>query len=281
MSLDLGAVGRQVGPAVVEWSSTDAILYALGVGAGQLDPAAERELTTENSNGVTQQILPTFAIVLSQRAGLAVDIGQVDRAKVVHGEQKLTLHQPLSVEGSASLTARVSGIFDKGSGALIRTTIDAVDPASGAPLFTSEGASFLRGAGGFGGPKEAPADWPEPHREPDVSVAVPTRTDQALLYRLSGDRNPLHSDPVLATRAGFDRPILHGLCTFGITARAALQALQVDPGALASISGRFTKPVLPGETFTVSLWKDGDRTIYRTADGDGDAVLDRGVLTTR
>lgn len=281
MSLDLDAVGRTSGPAEVAWTSTDALLYALGIGAGQSDPLSELELTTENTAGSTQVIMPTYALVLGHRAkGLRVGFGDFDRTQLVHAEQSLTLHRPLPVEGTARLTATVTGIYDKGAGALVATTTDGVLADSGEPLFATTSAAFIRGEGGFGGDRGSAPTWAVPDRASDHEVTVTTRTDQALLYRLSGDRNPLHSDPVFAARGGFDRPILHGLCTYGITVRVLLAAIGVAPTALTSISGRFTAPVTPGDALTVHVWGDGAGHRFRVTGAGGGTVLDRGVVTT-
>ncbi|XVV38300.1 MaoC/PaaZ C-terminal domain-containing protein [Streptomyces sp. CA-100214] len=283
MTIDQNAVGRSAGPVKVVWDSTDALLYAIGVGAGQADPAAELELTTENTAGVTQQILPTYAIVLAQRApGLRVEFGDIDRTKLVHAEQSLRLHQPLPVAGTACLTSTVTDIQDKGSGALVTTTTEAVVAGSGERLFTSAASVFIRGEGGFGGARSgASSSWTAPDRAPDYEIRVSTRPDQALLYRLCGDRNPLHSDPDFAARGGFSRPILHGLCTYGITARVLLAAVGASPSDLASIDGRFTKPVLPGAPLTVLAWNAGATNWFRVLDSEGTAVLDRGLLMLR
>ncbi|MFJ9173795.1 MaoC/PaaZ C-terminal domain-containing protein [Streptomyces sp. NPDC102360] len=281
MTIDVDAVGRTAGPAQISWNSTDALLYALGVGAGQDDPAAELELTTENTEGRAQQILPTYAIVLSQKAGLRAGYGDVDTSKIVHAQQSLTLHQPLPVEGSVLLTQTITGIHDKGSGALVTTDTEGVDEKSGELLFTAGGGAFIRGEGGFGGDRGPSSSWNAPDRKPDHVVKTATRPDQTLLYRLSGDRNPLHSDPAFAARGGFDRPILHGLCTYGTTARVLLRALGVAPDRLASITGRFTRPVMPGETLTVSIWSEDDSHYFRTTDSEGNVLLDRGMATLR
>jgi acyl dehydratase len=281
MPLDLGAVGRGAGPVEVSWTSQDALLYALGVGAGQDDPLGELAFTTENTRGVPQQVLPTFALVLGQRAqGLWVDLGDFDRTRLLHAEQELTLSGPLPVEGRARLTATVTGIFDKGSGALAVTSTTADDPVTGQRLFNTRSAVFIRGEGGFGGDRGPRPRWPEPSGAPGIEVGVETRPDQALLYRLSGDRNPLHSDPSFASLGGFPRPILHGLCTYGITARVLLRALcDGDPAGFGSITGRFTRPVLPGEKLTVSAWPAGDgRHLFRTTDSTGAVVIDQGFF---
>ncbi|WP_037577885.1 MaoC/PaaZ C-terminal domain-containing protein [Phaeacidiphilus oryzae] len=280
MSLDLDAVGRTAGPTEVSWTSTDALLYALGVGAGQDDPLAELELTTENTAGIEQRVLPSYAIVLGQR-GPHTDLGDFDRSKLVHAEQALTLHRPLPVAGRVRLTAEVTGIQDKGSGALVTSATTAEDPETGEALFTSESSVFIRGEGGFGGERTPSPPWAPPERDPDHATAVTIRHDQALLYRLSGDRNPLHSDPGFAARGGFPRPILHGMCTYGTTVRVLLRAVGADPRDCASVTGRFTKPVLPGEKLTVQVWSEGGRHWFRTSDSEGAVVLDRGLLTLR
>lgn len=282
MSLDFDVVGRPLGPVKSSWSASDALLYALGVGAGQEDPAAELEFTTENTAWIPQRILPTYAVVLAQKAvGLRPDLGDVDPAKLLHAGQTLTLHQPLAVSGSALLTSTVVGIYDKGSGALVNTVTEAADAASGRPLFTATSAGFVRDEGGFGGERATTRPWSAPGRAPDHLITVDTRPDQALLYRLCGDRNPLHSDPAVATAGGYSRPILHGLCTYGITARVLLRALGADPDTLVSIAARFTRPVVPGEKLTVSIWTEGQTHFFRTMDSQGWLVLDHGLAATR
>ncbi|MEO6956348.1 MAG: MaoC/PaaZ C-terminal domain-containing protein [Antricoccus sp.] len=279
--MDLDAIGRTTSPVSVSWDSKDALLYALGVGAGQEDALEELELTTENSEGIQQQVLPVYAVVLTQRAkGERINFGEIDHTKLVHAEQELVLHKPLPIEGSVDLTSKLTGIYDKGSGALVSTETEAVDEA-GAPIFSTRSAAFIRGEGGFGGERGPSSDWTAPDRAPDHSITVQIRPDQALLYRLSGDRNPLHADPKFAAKGGFPRPILHGMCTYGVTARVLSRALSVDARSFASIYGRFSKPVLPGERLTVVAWSDGNTHLFQTMDSQGDVVLDRGVLTTR
>jgi len=158
----------------------------------------------------------------------------------------------------------------------------AVDPASGEPMITSRSSVFIRGEGGFGGDRGPRTEWKVPEREPDHVVTYRTRPEQALIYRLSGDRNPLHSDPAFAARAGFPRPILHGLCTYGFTGRALLHTLAgSDPARFAAMSGRFTAPVFPGDALTVSMWADGEQVWFRTAKDDGTIVIDRGEARIR
>lgn len=281
MSIDLNAVGRSAGPVKVGWDSKDALLYALGVGAGADNPREELSLTTENTAGVSQEILPTYAIVLAQRAtGLRIPFGDFDPAKLVHAKQELSLHRPLSVEGEVCLTNTISSIWDKGSGALVTIETRATEPDTEEPWFTSRSSVFIKGEGGFGGERGPASTSQIPDRVCDEQVILATRPDQALLYRLSGDRNPLHSDPAFAANGGFSRPILHGLCTYGITARAVLRAAELPPSSLQSISGRFSKPVFPGEKLTISIWQEVDGMRFQTQDSNGDIVLAQGVLTT-
>ncbi|MCB0977424.1 MAG: MaoC family dehydratase N-terminal domain-containing protein [Acidimicrobiales bacterium] len=283
MPINPDAVGSVGAPFRHAWTSKDSILYALGVGAGAVDPLDELAFTTENSNGIDQQALPTMAVVLGMGGGAAMaGIGSFNPAMLVHGAQAFTLHRPIPVSGEVETTGEVTAIWDKGKGAVVEVTSTSVDVASGDPVFTNVMSAFIRGEGGFGG--ERGPSGPHnvaPEREPDHVVTYPTRTDQALLYRLSGDRNPLHSDPTFAALGGFDRPILHGLCTYGFTGRALLHSLcDGDPARFTSMDGRFSSPVLPGEELTVSIWRTGDgEALFRTAGGDGRTVLDSGRVT--
>jgi acyl dehydratase len=306
MGLDHSVVGVPSEPELRSWDSTDALLYAVGVGAGLGDPLQELRFTTENCEGIEQQVLPTFGVLVAHSRGRR-DLGDFDRAMLVHAEQYVELHRPLPVSGTVRTTSTVTGIYDKGSGALVVTENVAVDAASGEPMVTARGGTFIRGEGGFGGPR-GPRDtggagaepaWERPDRAPDHQIVLQTRPEQALLYRLSGDRNPLHVDPKFAARGGFSRPILHGLCTYGVTGRALLSTLcDGDPARFGSMSGRFSRPVMPGESLTVSIWLDGDggtagsrtagsrtagsRTagfqtaLFQTARADGTVVIDRG-----
>jgi acyl dehydratase len=288
MPLDHSLVGVPGEPQERSWTSADALLYAIGVGAGLGDPLQELEFTTENSEGVRQQVLPTFGVLVAQpRTGRR--LGDFDRAMLVHAEQAFELHQPLPVVGLVRTVSTVTGIYDKGSGALVATESVAADAATGAKLVTSRSGVFIRGEGGFGG-ERGPADgWRRAVGSPDHRVALATRPEQALVYRLSGDRNPLHADPKFAARGGFSRPILHGLCTYGVTGRALLHALcGSDPARFAAMSGRFTRPVLPGDTLVVSIWLDdeasdggGGSARFQTATEDGTVVIDRGRMRFR
>jgi acyl dehydratase len=284
MSLDHSLIGVPGEPQERSWTPADALLYAVGVGAGLGDPLQELELTTENSEGITQQVLPTYAVLIAQvRSGRS--LGTFDRALLVHAEQSFELHRPLPVAGTVRTVSTVTGIYDKGSGALVVTENAAADAATGEPLVTSRAGTFIRGEGGFGGDRGASEPWQRPEREPDQQVVQQTRPEQALLYRLSGDRNPLHADPKFAARGGFSRPILHGLCTYGVTGRALLHSLcGSDPERFQTMSGRFSHPVFPGETLVVSIWlpkADGEAALFQTATQDGTVVIDRGRMQFR
>jgi acyl dehydratase len=279
MPLNHSLVGVAGEPQDRSWTSTDALLYAIGVGAGLGDPLQELQFTTENTAGVQQQVLPTFGVLLAQ-ARTAGNLGDFDRAMLVHAEQSIELHKPLPVGGTLRTTAMVTGIFDKGSGALVETENHAMDPTTGEPMVTTRSSTFIRGEGGFGGDRGTAQPWELPDRAPDHKVTQQTRPEQALLYRLSGDRNPLHADPAFAARGGFSRPILHGLCTYGFTGRVLLHELcGSDPARFRSMAGRFSRPVLPGETLVVSIWAGEDGTAqFQTAKEDGTVVIDRGVV---
>jgi acyl dehydratase len=282
MALNHSLVGVPGEPAERSWDSKDALLYAVGVGASLGDPLAELEFTTENSEGIDQQVLPTYAVLIAQ-GRTSGNLGDFDRAMLVHAEQAIELHRPLPVAGTVRTTSTVTGIYDKGSGALVVTENVAVDAATGEPLATTRSSAFIRGEGGFGGERGSDAAWDRPDREPDHQVTYQTRPEQALVYRLSGDRNPLHVDPKFAARGGFDRPILHGLCTYGVTGRALLHVLcDSEPARFRSMSGRFSRPVWPGESLTISVWRqDGDTALFQTTKDDGTVVIDRGRMQVR
>ena len=277
MPINPDAVGATSEPARRRWTSKDSLLYALGVGAGAEDPTSELEFTTENSQDVTQRALPTQAVVLAPMGGALGSIGTFNPAMLVHGEQAVELHREVPVEGEPSRLR--SWHLDKGSGAVVET-----EPKP--PRWPTAAAvhhplqPVRRGEGGWGGERGPSTKVAMPDREPDHEVTYATRVDQALLYRLSGDRNPLHSDPKFAALAGFDRPILHGLCTYGFTGRALLHTLcGGDPALFRSMAGRFSSPVFPGEPLTVRMWvesADEGRALFQTVGGDGRVVLDAG-----
>ncbi|HEY7277978.1 MAG TPA: MaoC/PaaZ C-terminal domain-containing protein [Trebonia sp.] len=282
MGLDHSVVGISSEPQLRSWDSKDALLYAVGVGAGLGDPLTELEFTTENSQGIEQQVLPTYGVLIAQARG-ARSLGDFNHAMLVHAEQYVELHRPLPVAGTVRTVSTVTGIYDKGSGALVASENNAVDADSGEPLVTTRSGIFIRGEGGFGGERGTDPPWERPDRAPDHTVNLETRPEQALIYRLSGDRNPLHVDPKFAARGGFDRPILHGLCTYGVTGRGLLHALcGSEPARFGSMYGRFSRPVWPGDTLTVSIWETGDGVaLFQTARPDGTVVIDRGRFQAR
>jgi acyl dehydratase len=290
MPLDPSAVGSSSDPTKRTWNSKDALLYALGVGAGALDPTGfELDLTTENSDGVAQRVLPTFTTIVGQGAGGGKSIGDFDPAMLVHAEQSIRLHGELPTDGSVSNVTTVAGMYDKGkAGLVVLETASHYD--DGTPAFTTRTTMFIRGEGGWGGPRGPEGDTeaelaalPLPAREPDEVVTYSTRPDQALLYRLSGDRNPLHSDPTFAKRAGFDQPILHGLCTYGFTGRGLFHVVcGSDPSRFGAMRARFSKPTLPGDTLTISVWDIGAEAEgffrFRTENQRGETVIDSGLF---
>jgi acyl dehydratase len=281
MPINPDAVGSKSEPGRRSWQSKDCLLYALGVGAGMDDPSSELEFTTENTKDTPQRVLPTMAVVLGPLGGGSAlgQIGTFNPAMLVHGEQGITLHRDIPVEGELEAAAEVTAIYDKGKGAVVVTESKAKLVDSGEPLFDTRASLFIRGEGGWGGDRgpSGPQNVP-PERDPDHEITYATRSDQALLYRLNGDRNPLHSDPSFAAMGGFDRPILHGLCTFGFTGRALLHALcGGDPGRFRSVDGRFSSPVMPGEKLTVRMWVTGDGdAVFHTQGEDGRVVFDAG-----
>jgi len=283
MPLNPDAVGSRSDPVDASWTSKDALLYAVGIGAGEHELA----FTTENTNGVDQLVFPTFPVVIGWGRGSAMrDIGTFNPALLVHGQQAVTLHRPIPVEGSATLVSELVGMYDKGSAAVVVTETTAT--MDGEPLFTTTSSAFIRGEGGWGGDRgpSGPRNVP-PERDPDHRVTYQTSRDQAFVYRLSGDRNPLHTDPAFAAIGGFDRPILHGLCSYGFTGRALLHEIcGSDPARFRHIEARFAAPVLPGDALTISMWSsDAGETLFTTSAVDpSDAsteriVIDQGLLT--
>ncbi|MFW2332471.1 MaoC/PaaZ C-terminal domain-containing protein [Ilumatobacter sp.] len=275
MPLNPDAVGSKGDPIEVGWDSKDCLLYAVGIGAG----TDELAFTTENTNGVEQQVFPTFPVVIGWGRGSAMGgIGSFNPALLVHGQQSVTLHRPIPVEGTATLQSEVTAMYDKGKAAVVVAATRAT--MGDEPLYTNTASVFIRGEGGWGGERgpSGPRNVP-PDRPPDHEVTYETSPDQALVYRLSGDRNPLHSDPSFAAMGGFDRPILHGLCTYGYTGRALLHALcGSDPARFDHVEGRFTSPVFPGEALTVAMWETGEgEAVFTTSVGDR-AVIDQGLL---
>ena len=277
MPLNPEAVGSVSQPYEASWTSKDALLYAVGIGAG----TDELAYTTENTNGVAQQVFPTFAVTVGWGGGSAMrNIGTFNPALLVHGQQAITFHKPLPVAGSVSMQGRIVAMYDKGKAAVVVTETVASDLADGQPMYTNLSSAFIRGEGGWGGDRgpSGPQNVP-PDRAPDHEVTYQTSPDQALIYRLTGDRNPLHSDPSFAAMGGFDRPILHGLCSYGFTGRALLHTLcDSDASRFRHIEGRFASPVLPGDALTVAMWETGDGAALFTTSVGGRAVIDQGLV---
>ena len=270
MALDPKAVGLEGTPTERSWSQKDTLLYALGVGCG----VDELQFTYEKN----QLVLPTFAVIAGM-GGIPFDkIGTFNFAMLVHGEQAFEVFGPIPPAGKVRTTGKVAAIVDKGKAGLVTFECESKDAETGALRFRNRMTAFIRGAGGFGGdpgPKVVPVEFPT--RKPDHEVRYQTTRDQALIYRLSGDMNPLHADPDLAKSVGFPAPILHGLCTYGFTGRALLSALcKNDVARFRSMEGRFSKPVFPGEAVTVKIWVDGQSAVFQTVNPAGDVVLDQG-----
>ncbi|MEU8933253.1 MaoC/PaaZ C-terminal domain-containing protein [Streptomyces sp. NPDC048409] len=244
----------------IGWERRDVQLYHLGIGAGSpaTDPD-ELRYTLESR----LHVLPSFATVAGAGSpgvisGLSMPGVDVDLARVLHGGQSLTVHRPLPVRGTATATGRVAAVYDKGTAAVLVMRTEVAD-AEG-PLWINDAQIFVRGEGGWGGDRGPSARLDPPAGEPDRTVERPVREDQALLYRLSGDYNPLHADPEFAKLAGFDRPILHGLCTYGMTLKAVVDTLLGgDVSRVRSYTTRFAGVVYPGETLRIRMWRDDAR----------------------
>jgi len=269
------AVGAELPGRDLSWDTTDVLLYHLAVGAG----ADELSYVYE---GALRRVLPTFATVattLGDTEPPAVTMPgiDIDLARVVHGRQEIVLHSPIPAAGACRATARIAGVYDKGSAAVIVTETTT-------ELFTSRISIFAKGEGGFGGDRGPSTRVPVPERAPDAEVLSPTDPRQALWYRLCGDRNPLHIDPAFARRAGFPRPILHGLCTYAIVAKAAIDTeLDGDPNRLGTFSARFAGVVFPGETLRTRIWREDGRLILlaTVAERDDAPALADAVITQR
>lgn len=257
------------------YAERDTILYALGLGCGA-DPLDRTDLRYVYEDGLVA--LPTMAVILGYPGFWLKDPATgVDWRKVLHGEQGIVVHRPLPAAGTVVGRTRITGIVDKGAakGALLYSERDVVDEASGALLATLTSTTVLRGDGGFGGPSGPTREpHPIPQRPPDLVCDLPTLPQAALIYRLSGDDNPLHADPDVARAAGFERPILHGLCTFGVAGRALVRTVcGDDPARLRRMQVRFSAPVLPGETIRTEMWRDPGGVSFRSRVVERDAVV--------
>ncbi|GAA4724697.1 MaoC/PaaZ C-terminal domain-containing protein [Phytohabitans rumicis] len=265
------AIGAELPGRDLSWTTTDVLLYhlTLGARATELRYVYERDLT----------VLPTFAVVtgtLGETEPPALDMPGVDisLASTLHGGEELVVHKPLPPSGTAQSRSRIADVYDKGSSAII--VIETVTD-----YFTIRRSVFVRGEGGFGGDRGPSSRVPPPDRAPDTVTLSPTWAEQALWYRLCGDRNPLHADPAFAAMAGFPAPILHGLCTYGMVCKAVVDTvLDGDPTRVAGFSARFSGVVYPGETLRTSIWRQDDRLLVNATVVERDApALSDAVLT--
>ena len=207
------------------------------------------------------------------------EVGSFNPTLMVHGEQGIELLSEIPAEGEIESVGECTAIYDKGSAAVLEFTSESKNVATGEVLLRTRTSLFCRGEGGWGGDRGPSEKIQFPNRTSDQQVSYKTREDQALTYRLSGDRNPLHSDPSFAAMGGFEKPILHGLCTYGFTGRGLLNEIcGGDAGRFKSMNARFSKPVFPGDTLTVSIWVDGSEALFKTTNQNGDVVIDQGVF---
>ena len=284
MPIDLQrALGAELPERKFDWSASDVLLYHLALGAGA-DPVSPRELRYAYEADL--RVLPTFGVVAptvreTERPRVSFPGVDIDLAAVLHGSQEISLTGPLPVSGAGIARIRIADIQDKGSAAVIVQETEVSDE-SGAVLWTARSSIFARGEGGFGGPRGSTERVEVPDRAPDAELLTPTLPQQALWYRLCGDRNPLHADPDFAARAGFDRPILHGLCTWGMVCKAVVDAmLDGDVTRVRGYRARFAGIVLPGETLRTRVWHTDGRYVLATSvvDRDDAPVLRDAVLT--
>lgn len=257
------ALGAEFGAVEFSWTATNVQLYNLALGAGA-DPMDPRELSYVIDRN--PQVLPTFGCVAAsfneiEPPKVSWPGVEIDLAKVLHASEQVTVPAPLPPSGSARANSRIVEVWDKGKAAVVvlETSVASTD---GTPLWTQRRSIFARGEGGFGGQRGPSTSIAAPERAPDVELDIRLLPQQALLYRLCGDRNPLHSDPEFAAAAGFPRPILHGLCTFGMTCKAIVDAmLDADVAAVSSYGARFAGVAFPGETLKVGVWKEDDQLL--------------------
>ncbi len=273
------ARGQRLGVIESEYNKDDVILYHLGIGAGvpATDPN-ELQYTYEKD----LKVLPSFAVVASGRRNVRVSsprgLNQIpglsfNMAMMLHGEQEIEIHKTLPSEAKIKSESRIADIFDKGKAALVimeGTTVDDKDE----PLFTTRMSLFVRGEGGFGGSSGPKVANQPPDRKPDGVIESPTIPQQALLYRLNGDKNPLHADPEFAKMGGFDTPIIHGLCSYGIACKAIVDGvLDGDTSVVARYQARFRGVAFPGETYLTSYWKEGDKICFEVHSKEREAVI--------
>jgi len=277
------ALAAKFAPSTSSYEQDDVILYHLGVGAGvPATDANELEYTYEKS----LKVLPSFGVV-PVFASMGASLFNVEGLKfnptmLLHGEQDIEIHRPLPTAAQLESQVRIADIYDKGKAALVVLEV-ATKEQGGAPLFTNRFSLFLRGEGGFGGDAGTKAGNEAPARAADLTVESKTLPQQALLYRLSGDKNPLHADPGFAKMGGFDTPILHGLCSFGIVCKAAVDhALAGDVAKVARYQARFAGVFFPGETMVTSIWREGKQLLLASKSKErGTPVLSNAAITLR
>lgn len=265
------------------YRDTETMLYALSIGFGR-DPVDARELPYVTENAGVLKTVPSLATVLVPDM-FPPDLGW-DYGQVLHAEQRLQLFRPLPPAAELRIDKRIVDVFDRGpkAGAMVLFEAEGRLAADDTVLFTLGNTIIARGDGGFGGVNgKGPAPHRVPRREPDLACALGTRRDQALLYRLNGDRNPLHSEPRVARAAGFERPILHGLCTYGVACHAILKTIcEFDHTLITGLDARFSAPVLPGDTITTDMWQDGNIVSFQCTAKERDVVvLKNGKCTLR
>jgi acyl dehydratase len=276
------ALAAKFAPNTSSYEVDDVILYHLGIGAGvPATDANELEYTYEKN----LKVLPSF-VVTPVFASMGASLFNVEGLKfnpamLLHGEQDVEIHRPLPTQAKLENQVRIAGIYDKGKAALV--VLEVKTSEGGAPLFTNRFSLFLRGEGGFGGDAGPKAGNEAPTRAADLTVESKTLPQQALLYRLSGDKNPLHADPAFAKMGGFDTPILHGLCSFGIVCKAAVdQALKGDVSKVARYQARFAGVFFPGETMVTSIWREGNQLLLASKSKErGTPVLSNAAITLR
>ena len=278
------AAGAKLPPSEASWDQDTVILYHLGVGAGMEKPTDPREL--EYTYEKNLKVLPSFGVipVFSSLGGMAGIPGvSINYALVLHGEQAIEVHKPIPVACDTVSEGRIAGLYDKGKAALIVLEVATKEKSTGDKLFTNYFSVFARGEGGFGGESGPKAGNQPPDRGPDLVTESRTLPQQALIYRLSGDKNPLHADPEFAKIGGFDTPILHGLCSYGVVCKSVVDELldgAVD--RVAAYTARFAGVVYPGETIVTSMWKEGEKILISAKTKErGTPVISNCAITIR
>jgi len=261
LAIDYPAVLELRAEEEVSWTVRDSALYAMGVGLGR-NHCDREELQYLALNPL--RTLPSMAASLIVGKGIGAKRTGVRFRSMVHAAQRVMIPAPLPAEAVATAVTRISDIFDRGAaGAHLVAETTLSDKASGVKLARIWSSTLARDDGNFGGPPLPAERWDSPGGAPHATVHVETRPDQALLFRLSGDTNPLHADPIVAQAAGFPGPILQGLCTYGMACRALQAFTKEDGGEIGDLSARFSAPVYPGETVTFDLWRSGENLFFQ------------------